>query len=285
MLRKISQFSFFVLWGRLALSERFKVLTPKEHVVAILNQAVVLECSFTVSEELPLGNVVINWQRDENREVVHSYYYGKDQLSKQNPHYSGKTSLFPEEFKNGNASLRLEGVNPEHSGVYLCYVGNARKGDNGTITVVLAAFYNEPRLIIKQEPCGTSLMFESSGYPNADISWYIGDNKDVSFLSNTSYQQDADGLYTIQSVVEVNNLKYNTTCNFVLRNAVVNQTISRSFTLITEGCETSMSKPHYINLTNYIVGSILMIISLAVLLCLYKYFKANNREVIVPSSL
>ncbi|XP_020384241.2 CD276 antigen-like [Rhincodon typus] len=281
-MQKISQFSFLVLWGRLALSKGFEVLMPKEQVIVILNQDVVLECNFTVTEESPLKNIVINWQLANTSKVVHSYYYGRDQLNKQNPNYSGITSLFPEEFKSGNASLRLEGVKLKHSGKYQCYVSTASGSGEEIITVVLAAFYSEPRLIIKQKPSSTSLTFESSGYPKADISWYIGDNKDASFLSNTSYRQDADGLYTVQSTMEINSMENNSTYTFVLRNVVVNQTISRTFTLIAKECGTSMSKLHWITPSISIVGSVLMIIALAILLC-NKYIKAKSIETIVPN--
>ncbi|XP_048414089.1 CD276 antigen-like [Stegostoma tigrinum] len=281
-MQKISQFSFLVLWGRLALSKGFKVLMPKEQVIAILNQVVMLECNFTVTEEPPLKNIVINWQLANTNQVVHSYYYGRDQLKKQNPNYFGITSLFPEEFKRGNASLRLEGVKLKHSGKYQCYVSNASGSGEGIITVVLAAFYSEPRLIIKQKSSSTSLMFESSGYPKADISWYFGDNKDASVLSNTSYWQDADGLYTVQSTMEINKIENNSTYTFVLRNAVVNQTILRTFTLKAEEYGTSMSKSASTLLLITIAGSVLIIMALAILLY-NKYIKAKSIEIIVPN--
>ncbi|XP_067867852.1 CD276 antigen-like isoform X1 [Heterodontus francisci] len=114
---------------QLTTSAEFKVDTPEAPVTAIHGQYTVLRCSFTVQDESSLERLVISWQHVETEEVVYSYYYGKEQLSRQSPQYSGRTSLFPEQLKQENASLKLDQVRPENTAQYQCFV-RTTKGNN-----------------------------------------------------------------------------------------------------------------------------------------------------------
>ncbi|XP_038653274.1 CD276 antigen-like isoform X2 [Scyliorhinus canicula] len=264
----------------------FRVQMVKKELTAIINQTVVLGCNFTVTEELSFENILVTWQRVESNEVVHSYYYGKDQFSEQDAQYSNRTSLFPEEFKTGNASLRLEGVNTKDIGKYQCYVSNTAGNDKGIISVTSAAYYSEPVLTIRQKLLGTILMFESSGYPKADISWYNGGNLVASFLSNCSYCQAADGLYTVRSTMEINVTGRSSTYTFVLRNAAVNQTISRTLKLLVG--EDSSLKPNppldCSRMLSFILVALLVIIVLPMILHQLKYMKRKKIKYIIADS-
>ncbi|GCB75667.1 hypothetical protein scyTo_0019793 [Scyliorhinus torazame] len=282
-MRGYSQFSLLVLRG--LLTAAFRVQMIKKELTAIINQTVVLECSFTVTEESPFENFLVTWQRVESNEVVHSYYYGKDQFSEQDAQYSNRTSLFPKEFKTGNASLRLEGVNIKDIGKYQCYVSNTAGNDNGIISVTSAAYYSEPVLTVRQKLLSTILMFESSGYPKADISWYNGGNLAAYFLSNCSYYQAADGLYTVQSSMEIN-ITGSSTYTFVLRNAAVNQTISRTLKLLVG--EDSSLMPNLpldcSRMMSFILVALFVIIALAMILHQLKYMKRKTIKPIITDS-
>ncbi|XP_067863116.1 CD276 antigen-like [Heptranchias perlo] len=278
-----------LLLGQLAVGviTGFKVSTVKEPVTAILDQIAVLGCSFTVTGASPLENIVITWQRTKTDEVVHSYYYGEDHLSKQQPQYSGRTSLFPEEFKNGNASLKLEGVRPEDTGMYMCYVSNTIGNDKGIISVQFAAYYKEPMLLIEQKPSSTVLTFESQGYPKADVFWYNTDNLEDSLLSKCSYQQTADGLYAVQSTMEINVTERSSNYTFILRNAAVNQTISRTVSFLIPEYSIRMqdlSGNYYAALVSCLLGTLLIIILIAsaIIISKYKYTKQNKIKYISP---
>ncbi|XP_072357039.1 T-lymphocyte activation antigen CD86-like isoform X3 [Scyliorhinus torazame] len=231
-MRGYSQFSLLVLRG--LLTAAFRVQMIKKELTAIINQTVVLECSFTVTEESPFENFLVTWQRVESNEVVHSYYYGKDQFSEQDAQYSNRTSLFPKEFKTGNASLRLEGVNIKDIGKYQCYVSNTAGNDNGIISVTSAA---------------------------------------------------ADGLYTVQSSMEIN-ITGSSTYTFVLRNAAVNQTISRTLKLLVG--EDSSLMPNLpldcSRMISFILVALFVIIALAMILHQLKYMKRKTIKPIITDS-
>ncbi|XP_078423411.1 CD276 antigen-like isoform X2 [Cetorhinus maximus] len=277
-----SHFNFLILWGQLAVGAGFEIQMVNENLTAIINQTIMLKCSFTVVASLE--SIVVTWQRAETNEVVHSYYYGKDQLSKQSPRYSGRTSLFSEEFKNGNASLRLASVSPEDDGKYQCYVSGNKET---IISVILAAYYNEPMLIVEQKLLSTILTFASCGYPKANVSWYNGDNLHVSSLSNSSYAQTADGLHTVRSTMEINVAERNRTYTFVLRNAAVNQTISRTLTLLIR--EDSSLKPdvshdYYKVIIIFVLVPTFNIITLTIMLQKLKWFKLKKIEHIISGT-
>ncbi|XP_072103366.1 CD276 antigen-like isoform X2 [Mobula birostris] len=206
-------------------------MVPK-NVIAIHGQSVVLECSV----EAPLEHCFINWQRKETGQVVHSYYYDQVQNERQDSRYAGRTTLFPEEFKNGNASLKLDRVDSLDSGLYQCHTScNSRH--ESLLNVTVAAYYDEPVLSIRQKFSSCLLMFESHGLPIADVSWYNGDSLNRSLSAEYVYRTSDDGLYTVQSSMEVD-IRGKTNYTFVLRNAALNQTILR-----TLGCTSDAVQP------------------------------------------
>ncbi|MBN3278811.1 CD276 protein, partial [Polyodon spathula] len=71
---------------------------------------VTLSCSFSDKAGADLSRLVVTWQRPPVDHVVHSFYYGRDQLDWQNETYRNRTQLFPEQLSVGNASLRLKQV-------------------------------------------------------------------------------------------------------------------------------------------------------------------------------
>ncbi|KAK6469901.1 CD276 antigen-like [Huso huso] len=99
------------------------VTVPRSPVMSPPGSDVILDCSFSYKAGADLGKVVVTWQRPDYR-VVHSFYYGQDQLALQNETYRNRTQLFPEQFSVGNASLRLKQVRGEDEGWYTCAVTN-----------------------------------------------------------------------------------------------------------------------------------------------------------------
>ncbi|XP_053572325.1 uncharacterized protein LOC128662556 [Bombina bombina] len=87
----------------------------------IEDEEVLLPCFTTYKSEFKLTHLVVNWQQ-ENDEVVHSFYYGKDQPQYQHEVFLGRTQLFPQEFPKGNLSLLLKALRTSDSGMYVCYV-------------------------------------------------------------------------------------------------------------------------------------------------------------------
>lgn len=107
----------------------FEISVPARVQMGMYGESVVLPCTFPVSSSWDAGSSVITWQRQ--LEVVHSFFYGLDQPQYQSPSYANRTSLFYQEMKNGNASLRLDRTTLEDAGEYTCSIstqlGSQRK--------------------------------------------------------------------------------------------------------------------------------------------------------------
>uniref|UniRef100_A0A674BKZ5 Ig-like domain-containing protein n=1 Tax=Salmo trutta TaxID=8032 RepID=A0A674BKZ5_SALTR len=92
-----------------------------DHVRGIVGGDVILPCFLR-----PTSSAVeesVEWQRlDLEPKEVHLYRDRGDDYALQNPSYSGRTSLFSEELKNGNVSLKLTNVKLSDAGKYTCYI-------------------------------------------------------------------------------------------------------------------------------------------------------------------
>ncbi|KAF4105983.1 hypothetical protein G5714_013645 [Onychostoma macrolepis] len=98
----------------------FEITVPRDTVTGFYGEALILPCSFPVDSSWDLRSTLILWQR--GLDVVHSFYYSRDQLDRQNPHFVNRTSLFIQEMARGNASLKLDEVTVQDAGMYTCSV-------------------------------------------------------------------------------------------------------------------------------------------------------------------
>ncbi|XP_078279104.1 CD276 antigen-like [Rhinoraja longicauda] len=213
----------------------FTVWTPAAAVTTVHGQPTVLSCSFPAQGDTSSESLVINWQRVDTKEVVYSYYYGREQLGRQSPRYSGRTSMFPTDIKNGNASLRLDRARAEDTGQYMCFVSSLTASGQGVVSLTFAAYYTEPQLFIRLTPSERMFTLVAHGFPEASVCWYSGtERKDICVQSETWHQPDGDGLYLLHSVLAVTNSNTNSSYSFELRNDILQQSISRTFNLSVE---------------------------------------------------
>ncbi|XP_065276157.1 uncharacterized protein LOC135892356 [Emys orbicularis] len=102
------------------------VLSDSEMERPIIVQAgedVILNCSF--QSELNHQPLNITWKKEEEEGphlLVHSYCSELDPLETQDEAYRGRTQLYPERFREGNASLRLKNIRLADNGIYTCHV-------------------------------------------------------------------------------------------------------------------------------------------------------------------
>lgn len=99
-------------------------------------ESVFLPCTFPVSGLWDAGSSVITWQRD--LEVVHSFIYGQEQPQYQSRRYAGRTGLFHQEMKKGNASLRLDRTTLEDAGEYTCSISTKLGSQRKTFSLKVA---------------------------------------------------------------------------------------------------------------------------------------------------
>ncbi|XP_051772244.1 CD276 antigen-like isoform X2 [Ctenopharyngodon idella] len=154
----------------------FEITVPRGPVTGFYGEVLILPCTFPV-DSLDLSNTLISWQR--GLDVVHSYHYSRDQLDRQNPHYVNRTSLFIQEMAGGNASLKLERVTLQDSGVYTCSISTNTGSQKKSFRVNIAAFYSEPRLQFSMLTDGVNLLVTSDGgYPSPELQWLM-ENSDI----------------------------------------------------------------------------------------------------------
>ncbi|KAF4089849.1 hypothetical protein AMELA_G00042980, partial [Ameiurus melas] len=84
----------------------FEISVPAQVQTGMYGESVVLPCTFPVGSSWDADSSVITWQR--HLEVIHNFFRGRDQPQYQSQRYANRTSLFHQEMKNGNASLRLD---------------------------------------------------------------------------------------------------------------------------------------------------------------------------------
>lgn len=85
----------------------------------------------------------LEWTRSDLKpRFVHVWRAGQDLVNVKNPSYKGRTSLFMDELKHGNISLKLSKVKPSDEGRYKCYIPGM-KTDSFTELVVGKWLHNE----------------------------------------------------------------------------------------------------------------------------------------------
>lgn len=90
----------------------------------------VLSCTF--EPDIKLSGIVIQWLKEGVTGLVHEFKEGKDDLSDQNEMFRGRTAVFADQVRVGNASLRLKDVRLTDAGTYKCHVLTANgKGNAG----------------------------------------------------------------------------------------------------------------------------------------------------------
>uniref|UniRef100_A0A8K9XSW1 B30.2/SPRY domain-containing protein n=1 Tax=Oncorhynchus mykiss TaxID=8022 RepID=A0A8K9XSW1_ONCMY len=105
--------------------EKFEVLGLTHAIVAVAGDDIILPCY--IKPNISVEDMRVDWFRvnlpDTQSNIrVHLYQDGRDKYHDQIPSYRGRTSLFKEELKKGNTSLKLTRVQGTDDGHYKCLV-------------------------------------------------------------------------------------------------------------------------------------------------------------------
>uniref|UniRef100_A0A1A7XQ39 CD276 molecule n=1 Tax=Iconisemion striatum TaxID=60296 RepID=A0A1A7XQ39_9TELE len=181
---------------------------PEQPVVALHGRDVTLNCSFHHTSPINLSDVSIFWQLTDTKRGVHGYSEGHDQLVNQAESFANRTSLFPAQLREGNASLLLSRVLVSDEGSYTCFV---KVHDYGSAALFLqvAAPYTKPVLTLEpeanlrpgEEVALTCLAY--GGYPEGDVVWQDGSGRNLTDNITTSVVANGEGLFTMTSVLTV----------------------------------------------------------------------------------
>lgn len=222
---------------------------------------------------------MITWQR--GLEVMHSFYYGRDQLDLQSSHFVNRTRLFYSVIKQGNASLLLERTNIGDAGDYTCSVSTLQGSQKKTFPLKLAALFDEPRVKLTASSSGLELQLSShGGYPQPTVQW-LDDirGEDITSDTNTLFTQDSHGLYMVSTLLTLKE-GVNNNLTFILLNKDLGQKISREFTLHSEknaeSCENRHDRYRWYAISATL--SFIIVVLVFVLLVKHSQQKTHNTQ-------
>uniref|UniRef100_A0A8C9SLS9 Ig-like domain-containing protein n=1 Tax=Scleropages formosus TaxID=113540 RepID=A0A8C9SLS9_SCLFO len=184
---------------------RFEVLGPADPVVAVAGEDVVLPCYLKPS--ISAVDLHIEWFRIQTEDpLVHLYQDHEDRNENQIPSYRGRTSLFPEELRNGNTSLKVKNVRGSDNGQYKCLVQSA---ECYTISIFIAIGTQPVISIEGYKKGGISLVCESKGwYPQPQVVWMDSEGHNLP-AGHTERHTDSMDLFTVRRRVIVQETETN----------------------------------------------------------------------------
>ncbi|XP_039465473.1 butyrophilin subfamily 2 member A2-like isoform X2 [Oreochromis aureus] len=197
-----------------------QVVGPHQPVAALVDDDVILPCHVEPAEDVTAQ--ILEWTRsDLNPRFVHVWRSGQDLVNTRNPSYRGRTSLFINELKHGNISLKLSRVKLSDEGTYKCSFPLMKK--KSFVKLVVASDAATSPVIslsgIDKNRGGVVLQCESAGwYPEPELLWLDGEGNLLS-AGPTETLRGPDDLYTVSSRVTVEERHSNSiTCRVQQRN-------------------------------------------------------------------
>ncbi|KAL7376017.1 hypothetical protein ABVT39_028030 [Epinephelus coioides] len=199
-----------------------QLIGSSQPIVATVGDDIILPCH--LEPAVDIAAMTLEWTRsDLDPEFVFVWRAGLDLVHTKHPSYKGRTSLFSDELKRGNISLKLSDVRPSDAGRYRCFIPDMRKGS--FIELVVGAVSSPVITLagIDKASSGVVLQCESAGwYPEPEVLWLDGEGNLLS-AGPTETVRGPDDLYTVSSRVTVEKRHSNSfTCRVQQRN--INQT-------------------------------------------------------------
>ncbi|XP_062301371.1 butyrophilin-like protein 2 [Scomber scombrus] len=197
---------------------------PSQPIVATVGHDVILPCQLQPAEDV--SALTVEWTRSDLDSIyVHVCRAGQELMNTIHPSYRGRTSLFIDELKQGNISLKLSKVKLSDGGKYRCLIPKLNKESFVELVVALDAAASPVISLagIDRERGGVVLRCESKGwYPKPEVIWLDGEGNLLS-AETTKTVRGRDDLYTVSTRVTVEKRHSNNfTCKVQQNN--INQT-------------------------------------------------------------
>ncbi|XP_060888007.1 uncharacterized protein LOC132958948, partial [Labrus mixtus] len=219
---RMCHMTFFITF-LLLLPQRCKglleVIGSPQPILAIVGDDIILPCHLRPA--MDVASKTIEWTRpDLKPRFVHVWRSGQELLDAQHPSYEGRTSLFINELKNGNVSLKLSKVRLSDKGKYRCFL--PMSDSHSTVELVLGSA-SSLTVSISKASSGVDLQCKSEGwYPEPEVLWLDGEGNLLS-AGSTEIIRGPNDLYTVSSRVTVERRHNNMfTCRVTQNN--INQT-------------------------------------------------------------
>ncbi|XP_074480677.1 butyrophilin subfamily 3 member A2-like [Sebastes fasciatus] len=192
--------------------------SSSQPIVATLGDDITLPCHLVPAEDAT--DLTLEWTRpDLNPRFVHVWRSGQELVSKKHKSYEGRTSLFLDELKSGNISLKLSKVKIADQGRYRCFIPGL---DRQSFVELVVGAVSSPVITlagINKASSGVMLDCRSEGwYPEPEVLWLDGEGNLLS-AGPPETVRGPDDLYTVSSRVTVEKRHSNSfTCRVQQKN-------------------------------------------------------------------
>ncbi|XP_038588153.1 retinitis pigmentosa 1-like 1 protein isoform X2 [Micropterus salmoides] len=175
------------------------VIGPSKPILAMVGEDITLPCY--LDPVMDAFSMTLEWARpDLDPRFVLVWRDDVELESKKHGSYQGRTSLFSDELKKGNISLKLSKVKISDAGRYRCFVPALRT--DSTVQLVVGAV-SSPGIQKSKNSSSVVLQCESAGwYPEPEVFWLDGEGNLLS-AGPTETVRGPDDLYTLSSRVTV----------------------------------------------------------------------------------
>ncbi|XP_016535125.1 selection and upkeep of intraepithelial T-cells protein 5-like [Poecilia formosa] len=184
-----------------------------QSVTVMVGEDVVLPCFLKPPKDAT--KMTVEWGRpDLKPRFVFVNLDGKEYSADQNEAFRGRSSMIPENLKNGDVSLKLSDVRISDSGRYRCYLPREKKEYFTELVVGSASSPGISLSGLDVSSSGVMLDCSAAGwYPEPEMFWLDGDGNIMS-PGAAEKSTDPDGVYTVSSRVTVEKRNNN---NFTCR--------------------------------------------------------------------
>nr|XP_024656794.1 butyrophilin subfamily 3 member A2-like [Maylandia zebra] len=269
----------FIILSKDVCNGQPQLIGPSQALVARAGDDVILPCHLEPAYDVSIKT--LEWTRSSlDPRFVYVSRASQEIEKLKNPSFKGRTSLFVDELKYGNISLKISKVKFDDTGTYKCYIPEMEK--EAFVELVVASDAATSPVIglsgIDKNRGGVVLQCESAGwYPEPELLWLDGEGNLLS-AGPTETLRGPDDLYTVSSRVTVEKRHSNNiTCR--VQQKQISQSRETHIHVPEDFFEVPSSSPSVIIglAVSLALCIMLLISSAAVLLCRMKKHK-NNRS-------
>ncbi|XP_027143394.1 CD276 antigen-like isoform X2 [Larimichthys crocea] len=226
--RKLNECHLIILYLLLTqcLRGKSQLINSPQTIIATLGHDIILPCNLVPGEDA--SDLTLEWTRpDLNPRFVHVCRSGEELVDITHELFKKRTSLFTDELKLGNISLKLSKVKIHDQGTYRCFI--PKKDRQSFVQLVVGSdAVTSPVITLADTDKANRLVLqcESKGwYPEPEVSWLDSEGNLLS-AGPTETVRGPDDLYTVSRRLTVEKSD-NFTCRVQQKN--INQTRETHF--------------------------------------------------------